>query len=155
MPLVPTPLRLKLEHACDQWHSSQTSTASFIKNTYQLALQFPSKHNSFKHGEAIIAADSWRGPYRLIASDSDSRYGARFWQKSTLGDAIGSHVCSLEALACAIDPIPLRVFTPLTGVINSIPLGSSLSLAVPTLNCVETLQVGGVHGKCGRSLHVD
>lgn len=28
----------------------------------------------FKHGEAILAADSWRGPYRLVASDSDSRW---------------------------------------------------------------------------------
>jgi hypothetical protein len=27
-------------------------------------------------------------------------YGARFRQKSTLDDAIGSHACSLEALAC-------------------------------------------------------
>jgi hypothetical protein len=27
-------------------------------------------------------------------------YGARFRQKFTLEDAIGSHACSLEALAC-------------------------------------------------------
>ena len=32
----------------------------------------------FKHGEAIIMADTWRGPYRLVASDSDSR-----WKGST------------------------------------------------------------------------
>ena len=29
----------------------------------------------FKHGEAILAADTWRGPYRLVASDSDNRWG--------------------------------------------------------------------------------
>ena len=29
----------------------------------------------FKHGEAIITADSWRGPYRLVSSDSDARWG--------------------------------------------------------------------------------
>jgi hypothetical protein len=28
MPLVHTPARLKLEHACDQWHSSRTFTPS-------------------------------------------------------------------------------------------------------------------------------
>ena len=26
----------------------------------------------WKHGEAIITADSWRGPYRMVVSDSDS-----------------------------------------------------------------------------------
>ena len=29
MPLDPTHVRLKLEHACDQWHSSRESTASY------------------------------------------------------------------------------------------------------------------------------
>lgn len=32
----------------------------------------------FKHGEAIIMADTWRGPYRLVSSDSDAR-----WKGST------------------------------------------------------------------------
>jgi len=32
----------------------------------------------FKHGEALLMADSWRGPYRLVASDSDAR-----WRGST------------------------------------------------------------------------
>jgi hypothetical protein len=26
MPLIPTPARLKLEHVCDQWHSSRVFT---------------------------------------------------------------------------------------------------------------------------------
>ena len=34
-----------------------------------------SEQYGFKHGEAIIAADTWRGPYRLVASDSDTRWG--------------------------------------------------------------------------------
>lgn len=29
----------------------------------------------FKHGEAILTADTWRGPYRLVSSDSDLRWG--------------------------------------------------------------------------------
>jgi hypothetical protein len=32
----------------------------------------------FKHGEAIIMADTWRGPYRIVSSDSDAR-----WEGST------------------------------------------------------------------------
>jgi len=37
-----------------------------------------SEQYGFKHGEAIIMADTWRGPYRLVASDTDSR-----WRGST------------------------------------------------------------------------
>ena len=25
----------------------------------------------WKHGEAVLRADSWRGPYRMVVSDSD------------------------------------------------------------------------------------
>jgi hypothetical protein len=56
---------------------------------------------------------------------SMSRHGARFRQKFTLEDAIGSHACSLEAN---------------TRVTNGIPLGSSLLLPVDIVNCVETLK---------------
>ena len=35
----------------------------------------PPEQFGFKHGEAILAADTWRGPYRLVASDSDIRWG--------------------------------------------------------------------------------
>jgi hypothetical protein len=55
------------------------------------------------------------------------RHGARFRQKFTLEDAIGSHACSLEAN---------------TRVTNGISLGSSLFIPVDTLNCVQTLKVG-------------
>jgi hypothetical protein len=40
MPLVPTPARLKLLHACAQWQSSRVSTAS-----YRFALKIPSKRS--------------------------------------------------------------------------------------------------------------
>jgi hypothetical protein len=52
-------------------------------------------------------------------------HGARFRQKFTLEDAIGSHACSLEA--------NMRVT-------NGIPLGSSLLLPVDTVICVKTLK---------------
>jgi hypothetical protein len=52
-------------------------------------------------------------------------HGARFWQKFTLEDAIGSHACSLEAN---------------TRVTNGIPLGCSLLLPVDTVNCVQALK---------------
>jgi hypothetical protein len=42
-------------------------------------------------------------------------YGARFRQKMTLEDAIGSHACSLEANMRVTNGIPLGCFTPLTG----------------------------------------
>jgi hypothetical protein len=51
--------------------------------------------------------------------------GARFRQKFTLENAIGSHACSLQAN---------------TRVTNGIPLGSSLLLPVDTVNCVQTLK---------------
>jgi hypothetical protein len=54
-----------------------------------------------------------------------AKYGARFRQKFTLEDAIGSHACSLEAN---------------TRVTNGIPLGSSLLLSVCTLNRVQPLK---------------
>jgi hypothetical protein len=44
-----------------------------------------------------------------------SLHGARFRQKFTLEDAIGSHYCSLEALACMDQWHSARVVTPLTG----------------------------------------
>jgi len=34
-----------------------------------------SEQFGFKHGEAMLTADSWRGPYRFIGSDTDSRWG--------------------------------------------------------------------------------
>jgi hypothetical protein len=52
-------------------------------------------------------------------------HGARFRQKFTLDDAIGSHACSLEAN---------------TRVTNGIPLGSSPLVPVDTVNCVATLK---------------
>ena len=36
------------------------------------------KQFGFKHGEALLMADSWRGPYRLVGRDSDAR-----WRGST------------------------------------------------------------------------
>ena len=36
------------------------------------------KQFGFKHGEALLMASSWRGPYRFAASDSDAR-----WRGST------------------------------------------------------------------------
>jgi hypothetical protein len=60
-----------------------------------------------------------------IFSGMSTRHGARFRQKFTLEDAIGSHACSLEAN---------------TRVTNGIPLGSSLFLPVHTVNCVQTLK---------------
>eukprot|EP00964_Phaeocystis_antarctica_P019101 scaffold10538_cov66-Phaeocystis_antarctica.AAC.2 len=36
------------------------------------------KQFGFKHGKALLMADSWRGPYRLVASDSNAR-----WRGST------------------------------------------------------------------------
>jgi hypothetical protein len=57
--------------------------------------------------------------------DPTCLYGARFRQKFTLEDAIGSHACSLEAN---------------TRVTNGIPLGSSLLLPVCTVNCFQTLK---------------
>jgi hypothetical protein len=58
-------------------------------------------------------------------------HGARFRQRFTLEDAIGSHACSLEA--------NMRVT-------NGIPLGSSLLLPVDTVNCVQTLKVQALWG---------
>jgi hypothetical protein len=58
--------------------------------------------------------------------EGDTLYGARFRQKFTLEDAIGSHACSLEAN---------------TRVTNGIPLGSSLLLPVCTVHCVQTPKV--------------
>jgi hypothetical protein len=52
-------------------------------------------------------------------------HGARFRQKFTLDDAIGSHACSLEARR---------------RVTNGIPLGCSLLLLAHTVNCVQTLK---------------
>jgi hypothetical protein len=56
--------------------------------------------------------------------------GARFRQKFTLEDAIGSHAWSLEA--------NMRVT-------NGVPLGSSLLLPVCTVNCVQTRKATAGH----------
>jgi hypothetical protein len=67
----------------------------------------------------------WERPELELLPAIPSRYGARFRQKFTLEDAIGSHACSLEAN---------------THVTNGIPLGSSLLLPVDTVNCIQTLK---------------
>jgi hypothetical protein len=74
--LDPTRVRLKLVHACDQWHSSRESTDLTV---------------------AII---------NHVDTLKDERPGGCgrtvrvFRQNFTLDDAIGSHACSLEALPC-------------------------------------------------------
>jgi hypothetical protein len=62
----------------------------------------------------------------VMQADEDRWCGARFRQKFTLDDAIGSHASSLEA--------NMRVT-------NGIPLGFPLLLPVGTVNCVQTLKV--------------
>jgi hypothetical protein len=57
---------------------------------------------------------------------SKKKYGARFRQKFTPEDAIGSPACSLE--------VSIRVS-------NAISLGCSLLLPVGTVNCVQTLKI--------------
>jgi hypothetical protein len=54
------------------------------------------------------------------------RHGARFRQKFTLEDAIGSHAFA-----------PLEAYMRVT---NGIPLGCSLLLPVDTVKCVQTLK---------------
>jgi hypothetical protein len=48
MPLVPRHARLKLLHACDQYHSSRVFTTS-----YRLALHTPSKHCVKVHNDCV------------------------------------------------------------------------------------------------------
>jgi hypothetical protein len=77
---------------------------------------------------------------RLRSSDMSTASGARFRQKFTLEDAIGSHACSLEVN---------------TRVTNGIPLGSSPLLPVDTVNCVATrkeLAELGVYGMAASQL---
>jgi hypothetical protein len=62
-------------------------------------------------------------------------YGAGFREKLALDDAIGSHACSLEAIIC---------------VTNGIPLGCSLLLPVGTVNSVQTLKVFSLYQSAAR-----
>jgi hypothetical protein len=66
---------------------------------------------------------------RALMSECLEWYGARFRQKFTLEDAIGSHACSLETSM---------------HVTNDIPLGCSLLLPFRTVNCVQTLKAFGM-----------
>jgi hypothetical protein len=90
MPLVPTPARLKLLQACDQRHSSRTST--FLT----------SLHCKFR--------PNTEGALHLSLTNehpSTTVRCLRFRQKFTLEDAIGSHACSLEANTRVTNVIPL------------------------------------------------
>jgi hypothetical protein len=64
-------------------------------------------------------------PQIFYSANFYAEHGARFRQKFTLEDAIGSHACSLEA--------NMRMT-------NCIPLGRPLLLQVATVNCVQTLK---------------
>ena len=43
-------------------------------NAGSLCLLALTEQFGIKHGEAILRADSWLGPYRLAPSDSDARW---------------------------------------------------------------------------------
>jgi hypothetical protein len=89
MPLSFTPLlRFKLLQACDQCHSSQVPT--------------------FLTGWTVNCVQTLKVPGGELAAAPMTSYEIRleyvctvrvFRQKFTLEDAIGSHACSLEALA--------------------------------------------------------
>jgi hypothetical protein len=69
----------------------------------------------------------WSTTYTDLGDPSKAEMcGARFRQKFTLEDAIGSHACSLQASKRAH---------------NGFPLGCSLLLPVHTVNCVQTRKV--------------
>jgi hypothetical protein len=76
------------EHACDQWHSSR-------KYTPLTGLHCKLRPNTegATPGASVFAA----GWVRLYCFGCAVRV---FRPKSTLEDAIGSHACSLEDLAC-------------------------------------------------------
>jgi hypothetical protein len=73
----------------------------------------------------LIYLELRRMSLKAAALGTSGVYGARFRQKFTLEDAIGSHACSLEAN---------------TRVTNGIPIGSSPLLPVDTVICVQTLK---------------
>jgi hypothetical protein len=114
-------------------HSSFTQTEGHWKTkelglTMNSVITLMTSHNTEGH---------WRIKTNCMKCSHSKSYdslmhGARFRQKFTLEDAIGSHACSLEANIEAN-----------TRVTNGIPLGSSLLLPVDTVNCVQTLKACG------------
>jgi hypothetical protein len=91
--------------------------------TRKVFLPTPRRRPAGRAGRARISWSQERVSFKLQLYAH--WYGARFRQKFTLEDAIGSHACSLEAN---------------TRVTNGLPLGSSLLLPVDTVNCVQTLK---------------
>jgi hypothetical protein len=93
---MPALVRLKLFYACDQWHSARNCTpltglhCTLRPNTEGLVEKLVLRVGVDGQQEAKRAVWEMRQLFGW-------RYGARFWQKSTLEDAIGSHACSLEA----------------------------------------------------------
>jgi hypothetical protein len=82
MPLVRTPARLTLLHACDQYHFARvdfplTVTTVNCVATLKVRVLHQQRRASYPTGMVRV-----------------------FRQKFTLDDAIGSHACSLEALTC-------------------------------------------------------
>jgi hypothetical protein len=119
MPLVPTPARLKLLQACDQWHSSRVVTLLLVDTVN--CVQTHTGAIGFALHSGHIYTCRWTAGVGLL----DGGYGARFRQKFTFDDAIGSQACSLVA--------NMRATT-------GISPGCPLFLPVHTVNCVQTLK---------------
>jgi hypothetical protein len=63
MPLDPTHVRLKLEHACEQWHSSRESTALIVVTINYVQ---------------TLKAEKYITEVEQMLGKNISRYGARF-----------------------------------------------------------------------------
>jgi hypothetical protein len=151
MPLDPTHFRLKLLHACDQWHSSRkvtllpVDTVNCVATLKAIPIALLEYYGHIGPVEGVFQKQTSPAikPYLYIAfvvlptslgimafffkarfplksnkqndliTEGISKHSARFRQKFTLGDAIGSH---------------------------AIPFGGALSLPVGTVICVQTLK---------------
>ena len=108
MPLVPTPARLKLLHACDQWHSSRVSTTSYryhrklcrnAEDAFRGRVPADTKVVVRPLARcAFFTMDSALLGLAALGCGCCTCTVRVFYQNLQLEDAIGSHACS-EALA--------------------------------------------------------
>jgi hypothetical protein len=123
-------------HACDPI-PCLLSGGQFLTDTSVNSAETLKAERGTSVCEVVLQHQNAAPKQRVSALHKIAVYGARFQQKFTLEDAIGSHACSLEAN---------------TRVTNGIPLGSSLLLPVDTVYCIQTLKAttgGRRSGGCG------
>jgi hypothetical protein len=108
MPLVPTPARLKLEHACDQWHFSPVSTS--YRSNRKFRPNTEGKHDVLERYADVVAAsanfmaDFARGGRAGNATHYHYELGPPIMNSAEHGDKLGLPAGCGLVLSCSCAP---------------------------------------------------